>query len=284
MTRIREIKTNFTAGEISSELLGRGDLRAYENGALTLQNVFIKPTGGVTRRAGLGYIDTAAGAGKLIAFEFNTQQTYLLVVTNGQIDVYAGGVKETTIAAHWTTTQIDQLAWTQSADTLLLTHPDVAPKTLVRDGNGVWVLNDWAFFTDQNIVQQPYFKFVDSNVTVTPSGLMGSITLTASADVFAAGHEGTRMRVAGKEVGVTDFDSPTVVTVTLIEDLLDLEPTIDWFEQAFSDVRGYPATVAFHQDRLVIGGSRDLPNRLWFSKSGDLFNFVRRQSILDKEL
>lgn len=46
MTRIREIKTTFTAGEVSDELLGRGDLRAYENGALALRNVFINPTGG----------------------------------------------------------------------------------------------------------------------------------------------------------------------------------------------------------------------------------------------
>jgi len=284
MTRIREIKTNFTAGEISSELLGRGDLRAYENGALTLQNVFIKPTGGVTRRAGLGYIDTAAGAGKLIAFEFNTQQTYLLVVTDGQIDVYAGGVKEATIAAPWSAAQIDQLAWTQSADTLLLTHSDIAPKTLVRSFGGAWTLSDWVFFTDQNIVHQPYFKFAESDVTVTPSGTTGSITLTASADVFALGHEGTRMRVAGKEVEITDFDSPTVVTVTVIEDLPDNDPTIDWFEQAFSDVRGYPATVAFHQDRLVIGGSRDLPNRLWFSKSGDLFNFNLGEGLDDEAI
>lgn len=52
MSRIRDIKTNFTAGEVSSELLGRSDLRAYENGALALRNVFIKPTGGITRRAG----------------------------------------------------------------------------------------------------------------------------------------------------------------------------------------------------------------------------------------
>lgn len=38
MTRIREVKTNFTAGEISADLLGRGDLRAYDNGALDLCN------------------------------------------------------------------------------------------------------------------------------------------------------------------------------------------------------------------------------------------------------
>ncbi|MDH5722916.1 MAG: hypothetical protein OEY94_06310, partial [Alphaproteobacteria bacterium] len=51
-----------------------------------------------------------------------------------------------------------------------------------------------------------------------------------------------------------------------------------------SPVRGYPATVAFHQDRLVIGGSRDLPNRLWFSKSGDLFNFDLGQGLDDEAI
>ncbi|MCB1563479.1 MAG: hypothetical protein KDJ75_07890 [Alphaproteobacteria bacterium] len=273
MTRIREIKTTFTAGEVSRALLGRGDLRAYENGALALRNVFIKPTGGVTRRAGLAYIDTAAGDGKLIAFEFNTEQTYLLVITDGRIDIYASGVKEASLTAPWSAAQINQLAWTQSADTLLLTHPDVPPKKLVRSTGGTWTLSDWAYFTDANIVHQPYFKFAGSAVTITPGGTTGSVTLTASESAFTAQHVGTRLRVAGKEAEVTDFESASVVTVTLIEDLPNTDPTIDWAEQGFSPVRGYPSSVAFHQDRLVIGGSRDLPNRLWFSKSGDLFNF-----------
>ena len=284
MTRIREIKTTFTAGEVSSDLLGRGDLRAYENGALALRNVFINPTGGVTRRAGLGYIDAAPGNGKLIAFEFNTQQTSLLVITDGNIDIYTAGVKETSIISPWTAAQIDQIAWTQSADTLLITHPDVPPKKLVRNADTPWPLSDWVFFTDNNIVNPPYFKFADSDVTLTPSGTTGSITLTASADVFVLEHEGTRFRVAGKEVEVTDYESPTVVTVTTIEDLPNTDATIDWFEQAFSSARGYPVTVAFHQDRLVIGGSRDLPNRLWFSKSGDLFNFDLGEGLDDESI
>lgn len=284
MTRIREIKTSFTAGEVSTELLGRGDLRAYDNGALALRNVFINPTGGVTRRAGLGYVDTVAGDGKLIAFEFNTQQTSLLVITDEQIDIYTNGVKEATVAAPWTESQIPQLAWTQSADTLLLTHPDVAPKRLTRSSSGTWALSDWVYFTNDDIIAQPYFKFAASAVTLTPSGITGSITLTASEDVFQEGHEGTRMRVAGKDVEITDYDSPTVVTVTTIEDLPNTDATIDWFEQAFSPVRGYPATVAFHQDRLVIGGSRDLPNRLWFSKSGDLFNFDLGEGLDDEAI
>ncbi len=301
MTRLRDLKTTFTAGEVSRELLGRGDLRAYDNGALTLKNVFINPTGGVTRRAGLSYIDTAPGSGKLIAFEFNTQQTALLVFTETQIDIYSGGVKEATLAAPWTQSQIRQLAWTQSADTLLLVHPDVPPKQLVRSTGGVWSLSDWEFFTDQNIIFHPYFKFAGSAVTVTPSGTAGTITLTASSNIFQLGHEGTRFRVRGIDVEITDFDSPTVVTGTVIPkpnpdydssvtgsveflEIPDTNATIDWFEQAFSPVRGYPTTVAFHQDRLVIGGNRDLPNRLWFSKSGDLFNFDLGDGLDDEAI
>ena len=284
MTRIREVKTTFTAGEVSKELLGRGDLRAYENGALSLQNVFINPTGGVSRRAGLNYTDTARGDGKLIAFEFNTAQTYMLVVTDQKIDIYAGGIKEATVDSPWTEAQIPQLAWTQSADTLLLTHPDVPPHKLTRTGLASWALAEWSFFTDENIIHQPYFKFASSEVTLTPSGTSGTITLTASTAVFTEDHEGVRMRVGGKQVEVTDFNSATVVTVSTVENLSGTSATIDWEEQAFSAVRGYPATVAFHQDRLVIGGSRDLPNRLWFSRSGDLFNFDLGEGLDDEAI
>ncbi|MDD3021712.1 MAG: hypothetical protein PHX61_12165, partial [Alphaproteobacteria bacterium] len=77
MVKTSQIKTTFTAGEVSPSLLGRGDLRAYDNGALKLRNVFIQPTGGVKRRSGLRYLDQISGQGRLIAFEFNTEQTYL---------------------------------------------------------------------------------------------------------------------------------------------------------------------------------------------------------------
>ncbi len=284
MTRLRQVKTNFTAGEVSRELLGRGDLRAYENGALTLRNLFIFPTGGVTRRAGLAYIDTAAGDGRLISFEFNTEQTYLMVVTDGQIDIYAGGIHVQALSAPWGAAQIPQLTWTQSADTLLLVHPDVLSKKLLRNSLGVFVLEDWTFFQEGGVLQQPYYKFAGSAVTITPSATTGSITLTASASVFESGHNGTRLRVGGKEVVVTAVNSPTVLTVTVIETLSATTPTIDWAEQAFSTVRGYPASVAFHQDRLVIGGSRDMPNRLWFSKSGDLFNFDLGTGLDDESI
>ncbi len=285
MSRIRNVKTTFTAGEVSRSLLGRGDLRAYDNGALSLTNVFIQPTGGVTRRAGLRHIDVAAGTGRLIAFEFNTEQTYLLCLSDGQLDIYADGGFLQSLSAPWDDDQIANVAWTQSADTLLIVHPDLTPMKLVRGAGGVFSLNDWAFFVDDDGVKfQPYYKYADVTVTLTPSATTGTITLTASASVFTEDHENTRLRVAGKEVDITAFNSPTVVTATVIETLPNTNATIDWMEQAFSAVRGYPANVAFHQDRLVLGGSRDLPNRLWFSKSGDLFNFDTGTGLDDEAI
>jgi hypothetical protein len=274
MVKTSQIKTTFTAGEVSPNLLGRGDLRAYENGALQLRNVFIQPTGGVTRRAGLRYLDKVSGAGRLIAFEFNTEQTYLLVVTDYQTAIFANGVLQETLVTPWGEADISGLAWTQSADTLLMVHGLYPPQKITRSSGGVWSIFDWTFYSpDATRIYQPMYKFSDSAMTVTPSGTSGTVTLTASGAVFESGHLGARLRVGNKEVEITVVNSPSVVTVNVLETLLSISPTVDWEEQSFSSVRGYPQTVVFHQDRLVIGGSRDLPNRLWFSQSGDLFNF-----------
>lgn len=275
MTSVRLIKTNFTAGEIAPELLARGDLRAYENGARTLKNVAIHATGGLTRRRGTYYVDTALGCGRLIPFEFNAEQAYLLVVTDGKLSIYRQGLHVTTLDTPWDVDQIAQLTWAQSADTVLLCHPDVAPKKLVRQSDVSWTLDEWSFTKadTSNASLQPYYKFADDAVTLTPSGTSGSITLTASVPVFHDGHDDTYLRIKNKNVLITAVSSPTVVTATVIETLVDTNATADWTEQAFSPVRGWPICAAFHQDRLVIGGSRDLSNRLWLSRSGDLWNF-----------
>jgi hypothetical protein len=273
MARIKLIKTNFTSGEITPELLGRGELAAYTNGASKLRNVRIISTGGARRRPGFRHVATVLGKGRFVPFEFNTEQVYLLVFTDGKIEIHADDALVATLDAPWSETDIPSLSWTQSADELLLTHPDVPPKKLTRTGPTEWSLTDWTFFTDEDRVHQPYYKFADEAVTLTPSGTSGSITLSASADVFDAAHVGTRFRIADKEVEITAVASATSATASVKETLSGTSATKDWEEAAFSPMRGYPASCCFHQDRLVIGGSRALTNRLWLSKSADLYNF-----------
>lgn len=50
-------------------------------------------------------------------------------------------------------------------------------------------------------------------------------------------------------------------------------PTADWSEQAFSAVHGYPAAVAFHENRLCFGGTISQPDAIWMSRIGSFFNF-----------
>jgi len=286
MPILRTQKTSFTSGEIAPVLLGRGDLSAYANGAARLRNVFIHPTGGVSRRSGLRYVETARGPGRLVAFEFNTEQVYLLVFTDGKIDVYPDpeGGNHHALDAPWTAQQIGQINWTQSADTLLVVHPEVPPRKITRTADGGWTLADWAFFEKDGKIFQPCHKFAGDAVTLTPSATSGAITLTASAGVFAGGHVGTRVRLQDKEVEITGVASATQAQATTKEALVSSGATKEWEEQAFSAVRGWPVSVAFHQDRMVIGGGRDLPNRLWLSKSADLFNFDLGEGLDDEAI
>lgn len=284
MTRVNLLKTNFTAGEISPLLYGRGDLRAYDNGAAALQNVFIHPTGGVYRRPGLRYVGEARGRGRFLAFEFNTEQVYLLAFSNLMLDVYQGDALVASVATPWTELQLAQISWTQSADTLLVTHPDVPPQRITRAGAAVWNVSEWSFLEKDGVLCAPFFRFDTSGTTLTPSATTGSVTITATSGIFDAGHIGTRIRLGAKQVMVTGLTSPTEVTADVLQDLASTDPTIDWDEPAFSVRRGWPVTVAFHQDRLVIGGSRDLPNRLWFSKSGDLLNFDQGEGLDDEAI
>ncbi|MDB5413765.1 MAG: hypothetical protein JWR10_2100 [Rubritepida sp.] len=276
MAASRQIKANFTAGELAPELLGRDDLRAYANGARRLRNVFIQPTGGVTRRPGLRHIAMLPGPARLVAFEFNTEQTYLLVFTEGLFRVFLGDSLVAQGSGSWATWQLPNLAFTQSADTLLICHPDMIPLRLTRTSHTNWVLGTWGWIT------VPTYRFAPPEVAMTPGGVSGSVTVTASAAVFAAGHAGTTFRLRGKRGTITAVASPTQATLLLAEALPDAAASTDWEETAVGGIRGWPVSACFHQDRLVIGGSRDLPNRLWFSRSGSLFDFDRGSGLDDQ--
>ncbi|SDD10768.1 hypothetical protein [Belnapia rosea] len=267
MAQARTLKTSFTAGEVAPALLGRPDLRAYANGARRLRNVVIQPTGGVTRRPGLRHVAMLPGPARLVAFEFNTEQAYLLVLTDGLLTVFIDDGPVAQFPAPWTAAMLPQLAFTQSADTLLICHPELPPQRVTRTSHVAWTIAPWTF------LREPFHRFASPEVTLTPSAATGSITLGASAALFTAAHAGIRFRIGGRRVVVTAVVSPTQAIAVVEEALAGTAATADWDEAAFSPVHGWPVTLCFHQDRLVLGGSRDLPNRLWLSRTGDLLNF-----------
>ncbi|MBS7809506.1 hypothetical protein [Roseococcus pinisoli] len=276
MAATRQLKASFTAGELAPELLGRGDLRAYANGARRLRNVFIQPTGGVTRRPGLRHVAMLPGPARLLAFEFNTEQTYLLVFTAGAFRVFLNDAQVAQGGTPWGEAQLPQLAFTQSADTLLICHPELPPQRLTRTSHVAWTLEGWHW------ARAPTYRFAAPEVTLTPDGTAGHVAVTASAPIFSPAQLHSAFRFRGRLGTISAVASATTATLALAEELPDTQPSADWEEAVFSWARGFPVTACFHQDRLVIGGSRDLPNRLWLSRSGSLFDFDKGSGLDDE--
>lgn len=278
MAAIRTTKHAFNSGELAPELLGRTELRAYELGARRLRNVVLQPTGGVTRRPGLRHVAVLPGPARLVPFEYSTEQVFLCVLTAGALAVRAGDTLVATLDAPWSGAMLDQIAFAQDSESLLLLHPAMAPQRLRRNADGVWSMTAWT------LAREPFHRFADPAITLTPSATTGSVTLTASAAAFNAAHVGLRFRLDGKRVLISAVASATSATAVVEDTLTATTPTAIWDEPAFSALRGWPVSACYHQQRLVLGGSRDLPNRLWFSRTGAPFDFDLGTALDDEAI
>jgi hypothetical protein len=139
MRLARANQTSFTSGEIGPELLARIEVSRYYSAAKLMRNVLVRPQGGAKVRPGMAHIQTLAGSTgldgiRLIPFAFNTEQTYVIALTAFQLHVWRsdGLFLATVNACPWTGEQAAQMNRAQSADTLLLFHPDVPPQRVTR--------------------------------------------------------------------------------------------------------------------------------------------------------
>lgn len=69
-------------------------------------------------------------------------------------------------------------------------------------------------------------------------------------------------------VKVESYTSSSSVGVKVISKLASTNTTKQWYEGAWSGVRGYPKTVAFNKDRCIYAGTSYQPQTLWLSESG----------------
>ena len=91
MARVHPFQTNFTAGELTSKLAGQVDFKKYNNGVETMENMTVFPQGGTSRRYGSRFVcevKNSANATRLIPFEFNVTQSYILEFGNLYIRFY----------------------------------------------------------------------------------------------------------------------------------------------------------------------------------------------------
>jgi hypothetical protein len=268
---------SFTAGEMSDSMQGRTDFAKYFSAASRIENFVVLPHGPITRRPGTYFVaevKTSSAKTRLIPFSFSTEQTYILEFGNQYIRFYkddgqiTSGGSAYEIASPYTTAQLFDLKFAQSADVMYVCNENHPVKKLSRTGHTSWTLAD-VDFTDG-----PYLDSNTSSTTMTPSGTTGSITITASSSAFVSTDVNRFINFSNGYAKITAFTSATVVSATVEDDFDNTTAVTDWKLGAFSTTTGHPRCVSFFEQRLVFAGTSNQPQTMFFSKSGDYENMT----------
>tara|TARA_B100000900_G_scaffold85589_1_gene69337 strand:- start:8400 stop:10658 length:2259 start_codon:yes stop_codon:yes gene_type:complete len=189
----------------------------------------------------------------------------------------SGGVsnKVFEITTPYTTAQLFDLKFAQSADVMYITHPEHEVEKLSRTGHTAWTL------TDVDFTKGP---MQDANITTTTlnpgqSAVGTGIALVASAVTginsgsgFLATDVGRFVFLSGGYAKITGVTDTTNATIEILVALSGASATADWRLGAFSDTTGHPSCVTFFEQRLVFAGTTNQPQTIFFSKSGDYEN------------
>lgn len=290
MAKVRAAQTNFSAGEFTPLLGARSDVTLYKNGASKLDNFRLHYQGAASERFGTQYQATFGFADpKLVPFVFNEAQYYWFAFTNTRLEIYEadGDLAQTLTGAPWSSSEAapgTRLNWAQLADTMIVVHPDIAMQLIKRTGSTTFARSAYAFEAlasttgSTGIIFQPYFKFVDSTITMQPSvtaiGTSGIFTFSSSAAIgTSTGYTDTNIRYKSKQIRVTGSTGVTTLSGYPLETLPSTGFDTDWDEAVFSAYRGYANSAVWFGDRLWLGGSKSHPFGIWASKVGAYFNF-----------
>ena len=225
MAKVSPAFTNFSAGEFSPKLDGRVDLQKYVQAAKKLENMTVQPQGGVSRRPGSIFVREVKNSAhnvRLIPFEFNVEQAYILEFGDQYFRVHKDGgtvvssgspVEFTTPYLH---TELSDLRFTQSNDVLFVVHKNHAPREITRTSHTAWTV------TEATFVRGPMLDANTTATTLTASARTGSVTITASSNTFASTDVGRLVKLHHGFAKITAFSSATSVTATVQENELVL--------------------------------------------------------------
>lgn len=235
MSRFVEIQTNFSTGELDPLLRARVDLQQYANALAKATNVLIQPQGGLRRRPGTKHIlelpntstESAGNGVRLVPFQFSVSDSYMLCFTHQRMYVIKAGSVIANIngsgnnylaISALTSDMVDDMCWTQSADTLIIVHPDLQPIKLVRGAtDATWTVSTITFDSI------PKYAFnldthTNNSETLTPSAVSGNITLTTTSSKHDTGTAqagaSTTITLKSASSGTDDYYNGLYITIT----------------------------------------------------------------------
>ncbi|QNQ09248.1 hypothetical protein [Sphingomonas alpina] len=215
MARVTPVQTNFNGGEISRRLHSRFDLNLYDIGLAELAGWVPLPEGGIDATPGFIYVEMAAGPCRLMPFDYNATQGYVLEMSDGIARLFTNDARiedagdPVEVEIPYSFAQIGGLNYEQSYDVLYLFHPEVQTQLFTRTGADTFVVDPLEL---ENGPFEPRNK-IETRV-VSASAVSGTVTLTATGPIFEAGDVGGLFQLEADDFGdISSWEPGITVTV-----------------------------------------------------------------------
>ena len=275
MTDFIKTQNSFADGEVSPEFYARDNL----NGLSYLENMDVIVGGGLRRRRGLATVDTLTSSARLIPFSVSETENYILALTDGHMLIYDGATVICDLLFEWDFDDYPKIQYAQRNGTMIFVHPKYQP-CILQMGSVNFELVPFEFKRNDSdmTLNMPFMKFDDAatiNITVTANSAGNNMaTFTTNKAFWTQNSVGGYLLLLNNQWRIMEYVSPTVVyAYTNSQYNLPSDPVTDWYESAFSDRRGWPCSVTYHQDRLIFGGTPSWPSGIWASRVGQYNNF-----------
>lgn len=311
---------NFTGGEVTPTLSARYDLQKFGSFLQCCENFIPNLHGDIERRPGMRFIADLGGKSVLIPFQFNTEpeNNYVLIFREGSITVASadGLLSGVSIESPYALDDVYALSTAQAGDIVYLAHKNYVLRKLTRSGTAP----DYEWALEEVVLNQSIAAPAAPTVTFVRDNGDDSAPLNYTLRYVVTAVDGDGVESVASAVGETTGKYPTDWVVgnhvdlswTAVEGATEYNvyresagyygfigvsrstsfqdqnfepdtattPKEDWnpFEGGNN-----PATVAFHQQRLVLGGTKDDPASFFMSRTGDYENFRKSRPLQDDD-
>lgn len=272
--------TNFASGELSQNLKGRVDLGVYFSGCQKLKNFEIIPTGGIQRRTGFKKMGKLHGNSRLIPFIIDKDNSFILEFSSSEegnfLYFWKNGKElldeddnQMKVEIPYTSmAEIREIQYAQNFDTMIFVQADHKPVQLTY-----YKVNPDTGSEGFKFGEMTFDYFIDANID-DDYGLI---------EICDTGLP------VGKEGAYAYWQGHLYKFVTDKWEIQGNDPDVD--TELFDKEGNYPSSVAFFQNRLFFGGSRNFRQRIWASAAPDTkgprynkFGFYQKYITVNKAI
>ena len=187
----KQVINAFNGGEVSPQLYARYDQSLYNTACIKMENFVPLSYGGADRRPATQYKSSlSTNKSVMYPFVFNSSNTYNLIFSNTQLNIYSDGTLKATLSTPYLEAELYELKFTQSADIVWIAHKNHAVRQLSRLGDTNWTLQTFTYKFP------PLLDESDGTFSLTGAAEVdGTVNITSSLSNFYSTHVGSQFLI-----------------------------------------------------------------------------------------